>query len=287
MVGALALMLGLSVGFHAMAGILAEFRTVFGTMEVELLDSDKPRTVQNFVRYVEAGRYRDSIIHRCPVNPQTLGSDFVIQGGGFSVAERGTTNWHFDAIPKFSEITNEFGVGRRFSNTYGTLAMAKRGGQTNSASSEWFFNLKDNSFLDASDTNNLFVVFGRVWRGTNVLERFKTFHGYTGWETSNLVANLGVAPFLEVPLLCPSLEETNLVFVDVSLLTARVQADGASRPMISWRSVSNAVNVVEFATNQPPAWQVLASTNGNGSLFTVTDPGASEGVRFYRVRIDF
>jgi cyclophilin family peptidyl-prolyl cis-trans isomerase len=285
-----ALLLGLLVSSPAGAGTLAQFRTVFGTMDVELLDADKPVTVGNFIRYVEAGRYRDSILHRCPVNPVTLRSDFVIQGGGYVVTGRGTTNPVLDSVPKFPDIPNEFAVGRRFSNTYGTLAMAKRGGDTNSASSEWFFNLKDNSFLDAADTNNLFVVFGRVLRGTNVLEQFKSFHAYTGRETSNLVYNLDptnpYSPFTELPLLRPSLAETSLVFVDVSLLTVQVQPNGAGQPVISWPSASNALNVVEFATHAPTGWQVLSSLNGNGNLLSVTDAAPGTAPRFYRVRID-
>src|SRR5437773_4895535 len=156
----------------ALAGTLAQFRTVFGAIEVELYDQDKPVTVQNFVHYVQAGRYRDSILHRCPVNPISGLSDFVVQGGGIWVANRGATNAALQLISGFSDIPNEFSVGRQFSNVYGTIAMAKRAGDTNSANSQWFFNLNNNSFLDAADSNSLFVVFGRVVRGTNVLNQF-------------------------------------------------------------------------------------------------------------------
>ena len=58
---------------------------------------------------------------------------------------------------------------------YGTIAMAKLGGATNSASSQWFINFADNSFLDAPDTNNLFVVFGHVVSGTNILNILNNF----------------------------------------------------------------------------------------------------------------
>jgi len=121
---------------------MAQFRTVFGDIELELFDQDKPLTVQNFVRYVQTGRYRDTFIHRC--NPA-----FVIQGGGYFVADRGTPNPYLDVIPTFAPIPNEFGVGKRYSNVYGTIAMAKLGGNTNSATAQWFFNLADNTFLDA------------------------------------------------------------------------------------------------------------------------------------------
>src|SRR5438552_9026581 len=112
----------------AQAGTLAQFRSLFGDIEVELYDQDKPVTVQNFIRYVQSGRYQDEFTHR-------LMPGFVIQGGGFTITNRGTTNWQIMGVPAYAPIANEFGVGRRFSNVYGTIAMAKLGGDTNSATS--------------------------------------------------------------------------------------------------------------------------------------------------------
>src|SRR5712671_2605994 len=86
------------------AGILVQFRTVFGDMDVELFEKDKPITVSNFVAYVQSGRYRDSFIHRCITN-------FVVQGGGFRVTERGTTNASLDFVELFPPIKNEYGSG--------------------------------------------------------------------------------------------------------------------------------------------------------------------------------
>jgi peptidyl-prolyl cis-trans isomerase A (cyclophilin A) len=94
----------------------------------------------------------------------------VLQGGGFTVTNRGTTNALVLTIPTFPPITNEFRIGRRLSNVYGTIAMAKLDGDTNSATSQWFFNLANNSFLDAADTNDFFVVFGRSRAGFTVSE---------------------------------------------------------------------------------------------------------------------
>ena len=160
----------------ARAGTLAQFRTVFGDIEVELYDQDKLVTVQNFIHYAQSGVWSNMFLHRCDPN-------FVIQGGGFYVASRGATNQIISAVTNYGTIVNEFGAGRRFSNIYGTIAMAKRTGDTNSASSQWFINLADNSFLDALDTNNLFVVFGHVVGGTNVLNVFKTFNPASSTNT--------------------------------------------------------------------------------------------------------
>src|SRR6185369_8650377 len=122
------------------AGILVQFRTAFGNIDVELFEKDKPITVSNFVRYVQSGKYQNSFIHRCDPT-------FVIQGGAFYVANRFTANADITNITTFASIPNEYGSGSIRSNRYGTIAMAKLAGQTNSATSSWFFNLYDNFFL--------------------------------------------------------------------------------------------------------------------------------------------
>ena len=152
---------------NAQAGILAQFRTVFGDIDVDLFEKDKPITVSNFVQYVQSGKYENAFIQRCEPG-------FVIQGGGWYLTNRGSVYEITNVIP-FGTIKNEYGSGSVFSNRYGTIAMAKQGGNTNSATSQWFFNLRDNFVLDSHDTNNYFTVFGRVARGTNVLNIFNAF----------------------------------------------------------------------------------------------------------------
>ncbi|HUZ07467.1 MAG TPA: peptidylprolyl isomerase [Candidatus Paceibacterota bacterium] len=258
----------------ARAGTLVQFRTPFGDIEVELYDQDKPATVQNFLNYVKSGRYENEIAHR-------LVPGFVLQGGGFTL----TTNT-ITAIPAYPPITNEFGAGRQFSNVYGTIAMAKLGGDTNSATSQWFFNLADNAFLDAPDTNDFFVVFGHVIKGTNALNIFNSFQNYTVAQQSNLVANLDAnfgPNFVNCPLLHPTLDATNFVFIDITLLQVAIQPVSGGME-ISWNSAADMTNIVEFTTNLPPAWNTLVSTNGTGSRMAVVDSNADPR-RFYRVRV--
>jgi cyclophilin family peptidyl-prolyl cis-trans isomerase len=272
------LYLGFSCAASARADTLAQFRTVFGDIDVELYDHDKPVTVQNFIRYVQTGRYQNEFAHRLITN-------FVVQGGGYTITNRGTTNAQVATIVTYPPITNEFSVGRRFSNVYGTIAMAKLGGDTNSATSEWFFNLADNSFLDAADSNNLFVVFGSVLRGTNVLNILNGFQIYTGTQASNLILHQYYAPpFDDLPLLYPSVTDTNFLFIDISLLSVQITATNKQR-QISWNSVNGKTNLVEYTTNMPPNWKTLVATNGNGSRYTVTDPSSTNAFRFYRVRV--
>jgi cyclophilin family peptidyl-prolyl cis-trans isomerase len=256
------------------AGTLAQFRTPLGDIEVELFDSDKPVTVQNFIRYVQGGLYQDNIIHRWV-------PEFVIQGGGYYVTNRMTTNAAFAALIPFDPIINEYQVGRTFSNTYGTIAMARASGQTNSATSQWFFNLADNPGLDTVDGG--FTVFGKVVRGTNVLNRFNLTSTNNGIYKAILTS-----PLDALPVLATVAGFKDLVYVDVSLLHVQLNQSPNGERLISWQSVSNTVNHVEVTAQFPPSWQELFSTNGTGQAmqFRVTPP-APDTPRFYRVRVDY
>ena len=172
----LALLLAFAAPLRA-ATTLATFNTSVGIMKVEFFDEDKPVTVSNFIKYVSSGRFDNQIIHRWEPG-------FVIQGGGYRV-DTSTEPYQLLNVERFGTITNEYSVGRTFSNTYGTIAMARVARQTNSATSEWFFNLGDNSFLD--DVDGGFTVFGRVLEGTNVLNLFRTAPGSAGIYTNRTV----------------------------------------------------------------------------------------------------
>src|SRR5439155_13923276 len=82
---ALFLLVLLASAAPAPAGTLAQFRTSFGDIDVELYDQDKPVTVQNFVRYVQSGAYSNMFLHRCIPG-------FIVQGGGFSTTNQLATN---------------------------------------------------------------------------------------------------------------------------------------------------------------------------------------------------
>jgi len=262
----------------ARAGTLVQFRTTFGDIEVELYDKDKPVTVQNFLRYVQNGLYVNEFSHR-------LMPYFVLQSGGYTL----TTNT-INAISNYPPIIDEYGVGNQYSNVYGTIAMAKVAGNTNSATSQWFFNLTNNPSLDAHDTTNFFVVFGHVIAGTNVLNIFNNFQYWNyPWTippagTTNLVLfQYYEPPFDNLPLLYPNLNGTNYVLIDITLLQVAI-TNSSGNEQISWNSATGMTNVVEFTTNLPPVWNTLITTNGTGARMTVTDSAPARS-RFYRVRV--
>ena len=258
------------------SGPIAQFRTVYGDIEVELFE-DKPVTTQNFIRYVKSGLYQDTFFHRHVPG-------FVIQGGGFYVGGRNTTNAGFYYMPTFPTITNEFLVGRRMSNVFGTIAMAKLGGDTNSATSQFFFNLADNS-ANLDGQNGGFTVFGKVVRGTNLLNRLN----FPSAATNHITLFNAGPPFDSTPMLANSFSPSNAFFVDISLLNTQVKMGANQAREISWNSVAGRTNYVEytFLTNMPPKWFQLVATNGNGTPFKVVDATSSNTNRFYRVRIDY
>jgi peptidyl-prolyl cis-trans isomerase A (cyclophilin A) len=263
----------------ARAGTLAQFRTVLGDIEIELYDQDKPVTVQNFIRYVQSGRYQNEFAHR-------LVPGFVIQGGGFTITNRGTAIWDIVDIPTYPAITNEFAIGPKYSNVFGTIAMAKAS-DPNSATSQFFFNLANNS-ASLDDTNNSggFTVFGHLLRGTNVLNFLSAFQYWNGTQSSNVVLhNYYAPPFNDLPLRQPFVMDTNFIFMDITLLNVQVSLRSGGAREISWDSVSNKLNYVEYTTNFPPQWITLVTTNGTGSQIKVQDASTTENRRFYRVRV--
>lgn len=128
--------------------------TPLGEIELEMLEDDAPNTVANFLKYVNGGNYEDTFIHRVEL-------DFVMQGGG----------WTFEndigarQVSTSGSVANEFKV----SNTRGTVAMAKFENQPDSATSQWFINLDDNSD-NLDNQNGGFTVFAKVVRGMEVAD---------------------------------------------------------------------------------------------------------------------
>jgi cyclophilin family peptidyl-prolyl cis-trans isomerase len=120
---------------------------------IELFDKEAPGTIDNFLKYVDDGFFDGTIFHR--VVP-----GFVIQGGGFTE----------DMSQKKTQppIKNEADNGLK--NERGTLSMA-RTSDVNSATSQFFVNLKDNAFLDHQRGNFGYAVFARVTEGMDVIDK--------------------------------------------------------------------------------------------------------------------
>jgi cyclophilin family peptidyl-prolyl cis-trans isomerase len=261
------------LAWNAQAIIFATFETTLGRLELELYDEDKPVTVSNFLAYVQSGKFEGGIIHRCETN-------FVIQGGGFYVATNNTGEKVLREVQTFPAITNEAGFGRRLGNEYGTIAMARQGTVTNSATSQWFINLRDNSHLDTFAGG--YTVFGRVVSGTNLLNLFIPPSGTHGIWQANGGGALSTLPVLTN--VQPDLDD--LIYVDVSLrrdLGLKI-AQGRTGRTLTWNSVAGMSNVVEFTPSLSLPWQELTSLPGTGGPAAYSD-ASNEPKRFYRVKL--
>lgn len=129
---------------------IVEIRTSLGTIEVNLFDNTTPETVDNFLSYVNSGAYFNNVVHR------SVGG-FIVQAGGYQYNGPITGSFTLDEIETGPAVVNE----PKLSNLRGTIAMAKLGNQANSATSQWFINLANNSAnLDLQ--NSGFTVFGQV-----------------------------------------------------------------------------------------------------------------------------
>ena len=151
-----------AAAFFASGSALAQkvrFQTSMGDIVVELDAAKSPKTVENFLQYVKAGFYDGTIFHR--VIP-----GFMIQGGGL------TPDMQDKRAGQKPPIKNESDNGLK--NETGTLAMA-RTSVPDSATSQFFINVKDNTFLNRESAQDKvgYAVFGKVVEGMDVVRKIE------------------------------------------------------------------------------------------------------------------
>lgn len=132
---------------------VVELQTSMGLVRVELLPEQAPLTVANFLQYVNSGFYDDTVFHR-------VIEGFVVQGGGFTPELR----------PKPTRKPVRIETKNGLPNERGAVAMARQWGK-NTATSQFFVNLKDNTELDRGVRRFGYTVFGRVIEGMEVVDR--------------------------------------------------------------------------------------------------------------------
>ena len=211
------------------------------------LTSNTPLTNANFLSYVNSGAYDNSMFHRSV-------SNFVIQGGGFKhptvAADQPEPESNPIAIPTTGTVQNEPGN----LNTRGTIAMAKLGGQPDSATSQFFFNLSNNSFLDSD--NGGYTQFGSVLgSGMTVVD---TIGSASTYDARMYYSNTALS---DLPLW--NLNEDGIV-----LPQDFVQIENAY-------AVTESELFTYSASSSDPA-KLTASFNGNGDL-VLTPVGDATG----------
>lgn len=203
---------------------IVQIQTSYGNIEVNLFDTSTPKTVANFLSYIEDSSYDNSIIHRSI-------SGFISQGGGF----------YFDSENNLIEVTDKGSITNEpvYSNVRGTIAMAKLGGQPNSATSQWFINLADNS-TNLNSQNKGFTVFGQVTEaGMVVMDSIAAVS----------TTNKGGA-YTNIPLenTAGGITKDNAVVIDTIVVTdATVESAADLEPVIN--TVDNAIDSSSFSNS--------------------------------------
>ena len=217
-------------------GPTVRFHTNLGDIDVTLLTTVAPRTVANFLSYVNRGLFNNSIFHRSVPG-------FVIQGGGYQW-QNGLVEIQQDAA-----VRNEFST----SNTRGTLAMAKLGGMPNSATNQWFFNEGDNS-RNLNNTNGGYTVFGRIANAE-------------GLDVMDKIANVPVvalpSPFDQIPLI--DYRGGNPTLANLVVVTSITQVDTTPTPVIDPNGVISASSFGGFQSAAAGSFIEIYGTNLAGS----------------------
>ena len=158
------------------------FNTSKGAIDVTLLDSTAPVSVTNFLSYAQNNAYTDDLFHRM-ANLSGTGASQILQGGQFTTNSASGVVTSFTDVPTYQPIANEFDASRP--NAIGSLAMA-RTSDLNSATSQFYFNLTDNT-SSLGQTGNGYAVFGNVANSASLtnLQSFSTSYSPTQKATVN------------------------------------------------------------------------------------------------------
>ncbi|NIC40061.1 peptidylprolyl isomerase [Aquabacterium sp. A08] len=142
---------------HAQTAPRVKLDTSLGPVVLELAAEQAPRTVANFIAYVQTGHYDGTVFHRVIPN-------FMVQGGGFTP----------DLVQKPTQAPIPLESKNGLRNLRGTVAMA-RTMAPNSATAQFFINVKDNEFLDAANARDGhgYAVFGKVVAGMDVVDKIR------------------------------------------------------------------------------------------------------------------
>ncbi|MEY4939659.1 MAG: hypothetical protein RIQ93_1394 [Verrucomicrobiota bacterium] len=214
------------------SGQIAQFETVLGAFNVELRSESAPLHVANFLSYVQAGAYGNTFFHRSAYFAAGNLSS-IVQGGGY----RGPLA-NLSPILPFSPVPLEYALP----NARGTLAAA-RTSEINSAKSEWYFNVADNTTTLGPGNNGGYTVFGRVLgSGMTIVDAIAALPR----------ANAG-APFGELPVRNfvgggAAILDANLVYV-LSIKIVPQYPDGVDAGVLALTAQSSAPAIVSAAVS--------------------------------------
>ncbi|MBX7123059.1 MAG: peptidylprolyl isomerase [Opitutaceae bacterium] len=229
-------------GLPSVTNQVVRFSTSSGIINVEMLPQYAPNHVTNFLNYVNAGAYTNTIIHRSAVFQGVSSTPAIIQGGGYLA-----TGYPPPAIAKNAPVALEVNAA----NSRGTLAAA-RTSSPNSATSEWYFNVIDNTTTLGPSNGGGYTVFGRALGGSlPVIDAIAAIPRYSGGS------------FTEIPLRNYTGGNPNAnTYVLVNSITP-----------VSIYPGDSALSVLTFTTSSNN--EAVATSALNGSTLTVTPKSQS------------
>ncbi|MDF1584430.1 MAG: peptidylprolyl isomerase [Methyloprofundus sp.] len=244
-----------------------------GIITVQLSDDKAPATVANFLTYVEQGFYENTLFHR-------VIRDFMIQGGGYDANT-------MTSKPTHQAITLESNTG--LSNLRGTIAMARQA-EPNTATTQFFINTVDNTFLDYQDWSNPgYAVFGQITDGMNIVDNISEQKTNNIQLDNNIAKNAPIDPIIIDVI---RLRQGQLSFVEQANVyssgeTIRVQLEERQMERQSsldlWVAVISPENRLIFVTDNsftdtPSAFQLnVPATVSSHAIFNFTIPEGLSG----------
>lgn len=242
---------------------VVQFATDLGRFNVQLLPADAPASVANFLSYVNDRAFDATIFHRS-TKLNTTGNG-ILQGGGYSYSTSPT------AIAKKAPIVLEY----KLPNVRGTLSMA-RTSELNSGTSEWFFNIDDNSTVLGPTNGGGYAVFGRVLgSGMSVVDLLFAVQTYNAGSPFDNIPLRNVAPGQNTIGLANLVQVSSIGVVPIypaatgnSVLTFSVTS---SAPTVATGTVSGSTLTVSPVAGGTAVLNVRATdTNGNAAAGTLT-----------------
>lgn len=207
-------------------GQVAQFDTVLGKFNVELLANDAPLSATNFLSYVNDGSYANTIFHRStPLGANN--TNRIIQGGGYLTSST--------AIIRKAPIALEYNLP----NARGTLAFA-RSTALNSATSEWFFNVDDNTTVLGANNNGGYAVFARVLgSGMSVVDAIAAVPTYNANPSTDPNGPFGTLPLRDVNSTQTTITLANFIIVNSVTVVPIYPVDNASAAVLSFAVANN------------------------------------------------
>lgn len=217
---------------------IVQMQTSQGTIDLQLYNTEAPITVQNFLSYVNSGQYNNTLFYRAVQGfVDQTGADYPVDQNSNPInasTPSDTLVGNINTLSNAPTIQNEYSDSRP--NVLGTIAMAKVSGNPNSASTEWFINLADNS-QNLDNQNGGFTVFGQViGDGMTVAQTIGNLPTLGSYGASGTYADLPVVNYQSGG----NIEAGNLVLVPtVSVVPAISYSVSSSNSAIVNASLNN------------------------------------------------